>query len=274
MSAIYFHSERDTKAVRGVERHMFSSICSDLAWEMFGGISEFSEDKPQEQAIEELLTGPLRLDQWKQHAKADIVKNRLNHGGFGDELKVNWFTVTLNTVFAIGGDPLKLIARIHGQCEVHCWVSGEHRAWLASIIERGRAVGLYRKECGWEAVVEMLRAHDDQPVVLSYSVCESFPNSNDVEPPEGTDPEKAENGDWFYDLTKDETWAIAFPALRDKGQGLQLSPDNWNDFYFGDGATALTWRDRVNERASEIYKQSKADGVNPPQRNAEEKASG
>lgn len=164
---------------------------------------------------------------------------------------VNVFQTTLNTALAVGSDPLKLYARLHGQCEVHAFVEGENRKWLADIIQRGLDIGLYRTVPrgydGWEAVVTMLRKRDDEPVVTSYSVCESFPNHTIVQnaglinlpfytDEDGKVYEDEYDIDPWEDLTDEERWNLGMNAIRLNEGWLELTPKHWDwpDWYFGD----------------------------------------
>ena len=76
----------------------------------------------------------------------------------------------LNSAIAVGGDAMKLAARLHGQCEIHCYVEGPNRAWLASLIEDAFAKHIFRTGQGWEETCTMLRKSADSPVVCSFSV--------------------------------------------------------------------------------------------------------
>ena len=93
--------------------------------------------------------------------------------------RVDIFGAQLDTAITIGSDQLKFAARLHGQCEIHCYVECKNRKWLASIIEQGLEQHLYRKDKGWESVIKLLRNGCKSPVVMSYSVCDSFPSSDD-----------------------------------------------------------------------------------------------
>lgn len=126
------------------------------------------------------------------------------------------FSLVLNTAMRVGGDAVKLCARLHGQCELHAWVDEADRPWLAGIIEAGRDVGLLRaegwlREWGtWEGVVELLLAIKEHPgpVVTDYSVSDSF------------------------------TWN-QMKRLRRNETRLQLKPEDWNDFTFMHGLSLL-----------------------------------
>jgi hypothetical protein len=180
----------------------------------------------------------------------------------------------MNTALVAGSDPVRLATKIHGWCEAHCWVDGPDRAWLADIIDEGLRVGIFRRglwyvdrPCdgppseqpdrqwspqGWDDVTGLLRERDDEPVVMSYSVCDSFPNQetaywipeplpDEWVPDWATTPEglaewleideegraerrhTAERDQW-YALPDEEKWRLAMAGLRDRGWG-QLSPD-------------------------------------------------
>jgi hypothetical protein len=149
---------------------------------------------------------------------------------------VNLFSAQLNTALNIGGDEVKLMARLHGQCEIHCYVEGANRDWLAGIIERGIKIGLFREaedwETGWSNVITLLRSRNDCPVVTSFSVCEQFPNPGvaDWEAPV-VDGEK--NWDAWYDLPSEKQWELSLQGLRAQ-PSLEMKPDNWKDYYFRD----------------------------------------
>ncbi|MFD6565481.1 hypothetical protein [Micromonospora profundi] len=147
----------------------------------------------------------------------------------------------LNTALVAGSDPVRLAAKIDGWCEAHCWVEGPDRAWLADIIDRGLTAGLYRKglwysntpdgpkdqwsDQGWGQVLDLLRSRDDEPVVMSYSVCDGFPN------PEIAGRE-SESGQW-YDLPGGEQWQTAMDGLRRERPWARLAPDTLGEVMFG-----------------------------------------
>lgn len=140
-----------------------------------------------------------------------------------DRHGAGWF-ISLNTAIAVGNDALRLGARLHGQCEIHCYVEGPNRAWLAGIIEAGRESGFYRESMGWESVCGLLRRRDDSPVVTSYSVTEQFPEFRG-----GADDA----------LTDEQRWEQGVTELR-ADWSLELKPENFATFRFGDGATVFT----------------------------------
>jgi len=178
------------------------------------------------------------------------------------------FSLKLNTALDAGG-PMTLAARIAGQAEIHGFAEGEDRAWLAGLIDEGLESGMFRRNTGyaerresWEHVTAFLRERDDEPVVMSYSVCDGFPNRQAAgwEPPEDADlvpgwakeaPEEWAACDYkddyfeeardalWYDLGHDERWRTAMDGIRANPGRLRLEPDGWEDgFGFGHGLSA------------------------------------
>lgn len=131
-----------------------------------------------------------------------------------------------------GGDSLKLFARLHAQCEIHAWVAGKNRAWMAKIIAEGLESGLYRQNVGWDQVIEMLGRSKTEPVVTSYSVCEQFPSR------EVANWEDDNDGDDWYDLDSETRWKLAMKGLKNKTGKLELTP-KWDRYRFGDGKTVF-----------------------------------
>lgn len=179
MSCIYFHSPNGTAEVRGSERAYMGVLCSSLLVTSLGLDRAYPSDAARFRRM-------LPPDHYAQHGDDVEFLRRFQTwvtvGGeerFGVVTKTTPFIAAVNTATAIGGDALKLIARLHAQCEIHAYVEGPHRAWLASIIEHGRKANLLRSNQGWESVVALLRKGSDDAVVTSYSVCASFPPSCD-----------------------------------------------------------------------------------------------
>lgn len=232
MSRIYFHSEHETAEVSGRERASMGTFCGSLL------IASLRLDRswPSEAAMYRRLLPP---DHYTQRGTDEQFLSSLQtwlyvgDGQFGVTRKTDAFTCALNTAIVLGGDTLKLMARLHGQCEIYAFVEGPHRAWLADIIERGRASKLLRSGQGWESVVAMLRSRSDGPVVTSYSVCQSFPNATVA----GWKDD--EDGDGFYKLSETERWTRAMDGLRASKGGLELTPENWNEFYFRDSMSGF-----------------------------------
>jgi hypothetical protein len=147
----------------------------------------------------------------------------------------------INTALAIGNDAVKLGAALHAQCEVHCYVESWDRDWLADLIANGRRCGYFRAGCGWESVIDLLRASNDGPVVTSYSVCEHFPNRALIEGSGLSLPAMAARDRW-WDISEADYWDLGIRALRhlyDQGDNRRLQPSTFPTWTFGDGVTAM-----------------------------------
>jgi hypothetical protein len=156
--------------------------------------------------------------------------------------RVHGMDLALNTAIVLGGDPLRLLAHMHGTCEVHGYILGHDRGWLAGIIDEGVASGVLRQsmshytggtreDSGWLALAEMLRERDDEPVVTSYSVCEGFPNPGvALVPPDDVEA--------WYDLPDDVRWDQAWTNLQ-KIPWLRWDPEGFPNPGFASGLTAF-----------------------------------
>lgn len=257
MSRIYFHSQYGEAEVLGSERAYLGSLASDLALAVLD---------PRIDRRERLL--PLISPDHYLH-QAGRGDDRHWWSDFQTWFRVGWdgsglliggqqhdpFGIALNTLIAMGNEVLRFCARVHGYCEIHGWVDDEDREWLADLIERGRKDNVLRAERGWESVAEFLR-ETSGPVVMSYSVCESFPNAHaaDWTPPtciacggdgkpnarmKYTDVDydycttcggEGQMSDEWYDLPPDEQWALGMKGIRAREYDLRLMPDDERGF--------------------------------------------
>ena len=206
MSRIYFHSEHDTAEVRGWERAYAGGLCTDLLMvALRAHADEYGTPSPLRRVVS--------ADYVRNAPPGRFAETLRNHiGGLSDSVfllgadEPSTFTVALNTAFTMGSDPIRFLARMHGQCEIHAYVEGPNRAWLSDILAEGRRHGILRTESGWEDVITLLRSRDDEPVVMSYSVCEQFPNAQAAAfaYPDGEDGEP--DYDAWYDVPEDRRW--------------------------------------------------------------------
>lgn len=256
MSRVYFHSVDDDAEVRGSERAYAGLLTTALTMAVFENhIERYGDEQPLKLVLppESYLqtTAPQRFYEtfrtWLQVGYGDDAYFIL-----GDNHVSSW-NVILNTITVIGNEPLKFLARMHAQCEIHGYVEGCDRKWLADIINAGRKDGLYRRNAGWESAVALLESADDSPVVMSYSVCEQFPNAgiaNWYQWPDGaehdygklTETQKEafdEHSDKWHDLTDDERWRRGIDGLRAKGGNLRIQPDGFADYGYGNGLSAF-----------------------------------
>lgn len=241
MSRVYFHSPSGTAEVRGSERAHAAQLINNLLWTALQ-LDGFSVPHP----FRVFLPPDAYLHGITDDRFTDSLKTWLAHShdsricfppdspiAAGES--VSTFTVALNTALVIGSDPIKFLARLHGQCEVHSWVDGPNRPWLADIIESGSKTRILREYGGWQSVLKLLRSRADEPVVMSYSVCESFPNRQLAN--WGDDPD----GERWNQLATDERWRLALAGLRAQDGWLEMTPDRWDypDYHFGTGTTGF-----------------------------------
>lgn len=253
MSRIYFHSLHGTEEVRGWERAWAGGLCSELLITALHINRHMRADDP----ILRLLPKDACVLGVHESRLADTLQTWISAGFdsyfvLPDGKTVDVFAASLNTVLVMGSDPVKLMARLHAQCEIHTYVEGPDRAWLAGIIERGRQVGIMRAESGWEDVASLLRSRDDEPVVTSYSVTEQFPHPYYLaDYPPYSEETAEEHGQWmeqWYVLPEEDKWERAMHALRQE-RGLELKPYDWNTFYFRDGINGFHLREIANKLA-------------------------
>jgi hypothetical protein len=262
MSRVYFHSQSDNNLrfgapdsapeLRGSERAHASFVVNQIAIGLLN-IDGYEREKKLYDWLPPLHY--LRSSQpglfARSYATAFFV------GGdesliVKDGKSINVWELALNTALAVGNDPVKLFARIHAQCEIHGFIEGPNRKWLAEIMEAGRKSGLYRHDQGWEAVIKGLKTRDTEPMVMSYSVCNGFPNSevSDWMPPwpEGVEhtwraltseqqKEREIRSDEWYELSREEQWSRSLAALRNHHGMLELKPDDWDEYRFGHNLT-------------------------------------
>ena len=233
MASICFHTLDSDAQLKASERRALQRLCVEL----FLGKLDLSSDSPR---YPHPLRRALPANHYTQqyHETQWVEAMELLIRADSGELKLvvpsgrrtSLEEIILNTALDAGDDTLKLAARVDGQCEIHGFVEGRNRQWLAVIIENSLNRGLFNEGAGWEDVVRLLTSPCDGAVVLSASCCESFPN-------QGT----AEEGGWkghesAWDRLKNKTrWNRAVKGLRtqeERGYGKELKPDNWKEFRF------------------------------------------
>lgn len=248
MSAIYFHSQEHKDAfVRGSERAYMGCLTTDIMIAVLGDL------KYAEPWLKPLFAPDHYIQRATEYQFAQHVETLLKVG-MGTPLhlpagSIEPWIVALNTALVVGGDALKLFARLHGQCEVHCWVEGApDKRWLSNVLEVGLAKGPMRSDQGWDSVIKLLRLPGDFPVVCSYSVCESFPNFGSL-PANHPLKERTDEERWeaFYEIPKEEAWSLCMAGLRAR-DGLRLTRRNWRDFQFADGTSAFNLRERASRK--------------------------
>lgn len=281
MSRVYWHTPSGEAELQGSELHHMHGLCADIAVGQLGLDSQLGEDKwrPLVNPAHHIATLTFKLGGWRQSFETSF---RVSSGTplllwKGKPLTPR--TLIGNTALAVGNDAVKLAARLAGQREIHAWVDGPNRAWLADIIQAGLDCGVLRAQLrfkdgpypdspelvrpqGWEGVMELLRTRDDEPVVTSYSVGDSFPSPQVAgwELPEGADPMPSwlDRADWdamghderdeyrgeradelWEELAEERQWELAMAGLAVRPGLLELTPENWDSFHFRHGLSVL-----------------------------------
>lgn len=248
MSRVYFHSPSGEAELSGSERAYADILVRDIATSRFSRYharERYGPLLPPDSYMSREPDGPF----WETRFRSWWT-------GFVDEAhlvidgeKVSTWHLSLNTALALGSDVLELCARLHATCEIHGYVEGPNRAWLAEIITKGRDGRVLRSDQGWEDVVTLLETRSDEPVVMSYSVTESFPNSWVTEKA-GLWTTNDDNPDAWYELSTDEQWAVALRALRTRSGSLEISPEIWGKRGFGNGWSVFDLEEWINGRST------------------------
>lgn len=256
MSRIYFHTQHEGEAeVHGAERAHMGLMVTKLAVshlpefsdrEVFAAMVPEAQQRyardayPDGSSVDPVTLekhGPL-LDKAYLRSSFSVGLERCLFQHEGKPLET--FSLQLNTILMLGNDPLCLFARLHAQCEIHAWVEGPDRAWLADVIQQGLDTGLYRDGMGWDKVQTLLRSGSEHPVVTSYSVTDSFPNqyvAGWVGPQDG-EGEPLNEDAWYDDNTDDERWDLAMAGLRQQKGMEAMSPETLRNG-FGHGVSML-----------------------------------
>lgn len=213
MSYIALHTKTSEARVRGAERARCDVATRYFAIALLGG--------------EAVLSDRL-VDRWPANflSKEYAITSLISPFPFAKVaipgLRDDWFTIQLNTGVQLGTEQMALLARLHGQCEVHAYVPEEERPWLADLIERSVDGVHLRPELGWETVIELLRVENDGYAVWSYSVTDAFPSIEYL--PKGH-LGHADEGDAFYDMPKAEAWDACL-------EGLMAAQKPWTQEHF------------------------------------------
>lgn len=247
MSSVAFHSpDHDAVRVGGAERIWAGLLCTRITNGVLGLDDFASLERPPLDRLLRMIPCDHYVHDYARRANAEGAARALRTALHGYDGCLAWnghsidgFTLALNTALVVGGDPIRLSARVHGSCEIHGWVDGPNRAWLADIIEEGLAGGVLRHAHqiqyeNWPGVVTLLRGTARTPIVMSYSVAESFPNAHLAHLAMAKNERDARDTEveaWDK-LDAGTQWEQAFAALEAMGEGLELRPENWGSFRF------------------------------------------
>lgn len=263
MSRLYFETEDETAELKGWEYHWIRGLASDVS----AGFLRLQYDH-----LDWLpLINPRHyMSKYDEHADrhqwAEMFKVALNADGSGGETllsykghKIDAWHLMLNTGIMMGGDAVRLATRLGAQGEIHAWVDGPDRAWVADMIEHAVKSGVYRtglprpvvpgldrvrgtddperftlEPAGWSEVAALLRSSDTGEVVTHYSVGDGFPDRHLAEVDE----------DVWEDLPQGEHWRMSMESLKvgawsRRFSGLQIKPADWTTFRYGHTLTVL-----------------------------------
>lgn len=281
MSRIYFHSEHGEAEANGSERAWLGNLCKKVALGLL--------DTDPDRILPLVTTGHYLHGQgriglgwgpmWEQALKTALYVD----SDSGKLLtwrgrRLNTLGIILNTAILVGGDAVKLAARIDGQCEIHGFVEGKNRAWFADLVDRALEDGVFRRgmhvpdrpgdlgtwrDQGWDEVTALLRSRDDGPVVMSYSVCDGFPNrtATDIPTPpmpdgwrpdgwtdeEWAELDEGERAEYWLEQVDEQWWSQpesvqweqAMAGIRSSWRLLEISPETFYDYRFDEGLTVL-----------------------------------
>lgn len=280
MSRIVFNAQKREAEVHGTERYRFAEHICNIS---FAPLKVHAKEYANELSVlRQILTveydGSVE-SLGSYHERQKYQSYQSSHRKFSEVFELFWrveevstrgirvvtdelrqlFIIKLDTAYQLGSDVIKLMARIHGQCEMHGWVSGSNRAWLASIIQTGLKQKLFTADCGWQQVIELLLESDTSEVVMSHTVTDDFPNIHLVYPKplqldsgvQSTGGGSSDTNERWYGTTRRELynalsgaerWNMAMDAIRLEDSGRkysrELTPETWCDYEFG-GYTAM-----------------------------------
>lgn len=259
MSRLYFHTPTQEAGLSGAEygwlRHVAHGHAA-AAW----NLDSFDRAEQFLSLVDEVPDGSYGsnyLHTYLREARAEPGLTQRLLRALDTALNVQSLTLTVhgvalssgdlgyNAALVSGSDPIALAAKLHGWGSIHAWIEGRDRAWCADLVEDALRTGLYRRDMGWErpfnrdegpGVVSLLRSRDDEPVVLSYSVTDGFPNARigGLLPPDFPDYldlsdeqwEQVETADGHWgELPADRQWEEAMRGLRTHRAWARIGPD-------------------------------------------------
>ncbi len=249
---IYFHSYNQEVRITGRLRFQAREFATNVtltALNLFSDVNVGGYNNPLAAYFPNIANMSAQ-DQHDQMRTAIKVNELYDcHIDVGDK-RLSLDHIAMNTAMSLASDPMKLLIRLHAQCEIHAFVEQQNKAWLARIVVDGIKTGLYKK-AEWQPVVELLQSSEIGPVVTSYSVCEQFPNATVANfTPEARDEDGEPDYDEWYELSKSQRWELAMIGLRTtwKNKQVGLKPENWNDYYFGDGINAYQLMEAIGSK--------------------------
>jgi hypothetical protein len=248
MSRVYFHTQHEGPAeLLGAERAHAGITVSNLFmahlradWDTPSAPSPIRRLLPPDSYITRI---PLGTSTWERTLRiwCSTAMMQGDEFHFPDGRRGDPWHVALNTAIVAGSDPVRLLARLHAQCEVHGYIDGPDRAWAADLIQAGRRDKILHRDTGWENVVTLLQAGDTGRVFMSYSVTDPFPNPTAADYP---------YGDAWYALDPDQQWRLA-EAQVTQDATLRIAPETLGAQGFGLGLSAFDLNEMFTDWALE-----------------------
>lgn len=244
-------------AVSGDEYRRMERLCADMA---ISALGIHTLVMPTDASLRAVLPNDyFRFDR-RPRGDAKLVKDAetwLRTAGGSDSFIIDgrfYFVrdTVLNTAIVMGSDPVRLLARVAGQCEIFGYVEPVNRLWMAGIIDQGIHAGVIRCTPGWVDLYALLKDIGAHPgaVVMSYSASDAFPSAALVHDA-GVMVAMNDDGDpseKWESLPAFDRWLRGMEAVR-KNPALELKPDNWGSFRFGHGLTGFDVREKARELA-------------------------
>ncbi len=105
-----------------------------------------------------------------------------------------------------------------GQMEIHAHVKSENFKWFGRLIQQALDLKILRENMNWDKVIGLCDT-DEPVIVMSYSVCESFPNQS---------LSGMSNNDGFYDLPYTKQWDI---CMKNLDSDVEITPESIGRYY-------------------------------------------
>lgn len=227
MSTLYFHtkdSDLDDVEMSGSERAHMSLLQTDI---VKGLASRLTKEKVTPYVCGESLEKNPFYGMEDSFGESLLLKMAHYSGDFNfqfGEDKVSAFVLYINTAYYLGTDEIKLMSRIHNQCEFHSYILPKSFKWMHKIISRGLKNGIMRKNHGWEELLILLEK-SKSPIVTSFSVDNIFPNK------ELLGLEEHEYDRLSYQDKFDKCFAKVLE--RESENLVEIKEEGFYDFYYG-----------------------------------------
>jgi len=228
MSRIYFNTRNvdiGDVEVSGREAHLLHFLDKQIGTGiLYNKLSSYNlDDEPFSNWIEiNYLQDVLS----KSHLKPDDIKHIITalHTGMDNHkikyegewlLSWPWF-LTMNSLY--GSDVMCLIGQMSAQMEIYAHIKKENFTWFSNLIKQALEKKILRQDMGWDDVISLCERDDVDLIVMSYSVCEGFPNVSLSGLP--IDDEGYSD---FDDMTHEQRWDL---CVKNLNPGVEITPES------------------------------------------------